>query len=156
MGFSAAILRGLVAHEIGHNFNCKHNYEFNSNCHPPPPGRDTLIMDPVVSTSTTWSNGTQSCALNSVNTVNDYSSGLSCLYPCPTSLMDEVWVDFNYNDCSQLGTFEKPFNILSFGVYWLNEGGTINIKSSSSNETLRVEKPSSIHSWNGPAAIGHQ
>ena len=152
---AASELTNLVTHEIGHNFNCLHNYEIGGNCDDEP-NRPPLIMDPRVSVSTTWSDGTKVCALNSINTFNEYSTGLSCLYPCPTTLMDMIWVDFDYNACSQFGTFDNPFNILSFGVYWLQEGGTMIIKSSLSDEILIIDKPCTLDAWSGPVIIGQQ
>lgn len=148
---SANLLRSLTTHEIGHNFNCPHNYQIDSNCDPP--GRPALIMDPFNAGVNSWSNGTQSCAQNSIATVNNYTSGLSCLQACP-GFIPEVWVDFSYTGCTQYGTFDFPFSVLQFGVYWVQTGGTIKIKSSSTSETPIINKACIIESFSPGAIIG--
>jgi len=76
-------LRSLVTHEIGHNFNCPHNYEIDSSCDPP--GRTILIMDPINNGATSWSDGTpNNCEMNSIATIDAHinSAGVNCLDAC--------------------------------------------------------------------------
>ena len=149
----ASQLRLINTHEIGHNFNCPHNYAIGSDCDPP--GRPTTyIMDPFVSTSNTWSTGGDVCDENSTQTVNDYYPGRSCLTACTTAPTD-VWVDFNYGGCVQRGTFLEPFSLITMGIYWVAPQGTISIKTSgSTSETPDIEKPLTIEAFDGPATIG--
>ncbi len=71
-------LRVLTSHEIGHNFNCLHNYDPGQGC-----SRDPLIMDPSVNVNAVaWSNGTQNCAMNSIASVNNHVASRSCLEDC--------------------------------------------------------------------------
>ncbi len=151
---TGVFLRNLVAHEIGHNLDCRHDYEFdNTNCNPP--NRPPLMMDPSVSSTSTWSNGSQTCALNSVNTINNYMNGQGCIDGCGTPLAD-VWVDFNFQSCLQTGSFSLPYNLLQFGVYRVGNGGTINIKPSTSKETITITKPCTLKAYNGTVVIGQQ
>lgn len=147
-------LRVLAAHEIGHNLNCKHDYEFNTQCGLNP-GRAPLIMDPGIPLTNLWSNGSQNCALNSVSTINNFVAGLNCLADCSAPL-SEVWVDFNNQGCRQFGNFLFPFGLLQFGVHRVGNGGTINIKTSTSSETLTITKPCTLKAYNGMVVIGKQ
>lgn len=113
-------------------------------------------MDPAVSTSTTWSNGSQICALNSVSTINNYFNDLDCISDCSSSLLAEAWVDFDNQNCFQLGSFDYPFNLLQFAVNRIQPGGTITIKSSSGPETITITKACTITSVDGSSTIGEQ
>jgi len=152
--WDVAELRGMTAHEIGHNLNCKHDYEINDGCNLQ--GRGPLMMDPYVTSTTTWSNGNQVCALNSFSTISNYVNGLSCVGDCNAVSLSEAWVDFNSTNCLQLGSFALPFNLLQFAVHRVNTSGTINIKPSTSNETLTITKPCTLKAYNGTVVIGQQ
>jgi len=84
----------LVTHELGHNFGCSHNYEQNSFCDDNLV-RDRLIMDPTVSTSMTWSDGTESCTLpgGSITAVNNYVATRTCLSGCAGNVCENILVD---------------------------------------------------------------
>ncbi len=66
----------------------------------------------------------------------------------------EVWVAFNYGGLIQIGTFQFPFKTLSRGLAGVLPGGIIKIKSSSSNETLIINKPVTLQAPNGAVVIG--
>ena len=75
-------LRIMMSHEIGHLFGCGHNYEIGSMCDGNP-GRGPKIMDPIVdAASVGWTNGTQSCDLNSISVVNAKLNTASCIGAC--------------------------------------------------------------------------
>jgi len=89
-------LRNLVAHETGHNFNCRHDYEGDTPpCTPVPPA---YIMAPAINGSNEWSHGAfpSACDKNSTATINGYYPDVDCLtlsygYPLPGG---DRWVDF--------------------------------------------------------------
>jgi len=67
-----------------------------------------------------------------------------------------VWVDFNYNGTSQIGTYAAPFHTLAQGVNAVSSGSDIFIKTAgSSSEKMTISKPLTIHAYNGPDTIGH-
>lgn len=77
-------LRVVTSHEIGHNFNCPHNYNIGSNCDPP--GRGRLIMDPTVSsTAVSWSTGSETCARDSEQSIQNHINSRTCLGTCGSS-----------------------------------------------------------------------
>jgi hypothetical protein len=83
-------LRSMASHEIGHNYNGFHNYEFGDACSGNVT-RDPLIMDPTIfPNSVSWSNGTQNCALNTVNSINSRLSSISCLGSCTPIPCDKI------------------------------------------------------------------
>ena len=64
------------------------------------------------------------------------------------------WVNFSYNGFIQFGSFIFPWNTLASGVSAVASGGTINIISGSSTETMTITKAMSINAVNGSAVIG--
>jgi len=101
-------LRMMTSHELGHTFGLPHNYSTNSDCHPNP-GRDPLIMDPVVnSAAVAWSTGTENCVDSdpgdsSVERVNEKLLNSDCFdTECDAvgcisvSSLDvaEIWADY--------------------------------------------------------------
>lgn len=64
---SASIKRVLVAHELGHNFDAVHDASGSG-----------FIMQPSVSTSTTWSGA-------SIGDIENFYGSISCLADCPAS-----------------------------------------------------------------------
>jgi hypothetical protein len=65
-----------------------------------------------------------------------------------------VWVDFNYTNSPQVGTYANPYSTLAQGTNAVNSGGTILIKPGTSSERMTISKPMSIYSVNGSATIG--
>jgi hypothetical protein len=66
-----------------------------------------------------------------------------------------VWVDFNYTNFFQFGTYTQPFKTLAQGASAVISGGTINIKPGSSTETMVISKPMVLEAIGGTAVIGH-
>ena len=93
---NATVIKNVVTHELGHNFNVRHNYAIGDACDPP--GRTALVMDPIVSgvQNICWSNGTQICALNSTLTLETHRDDVSCLSPtnfAGTNIDSEACID---------------------------------------------------------------
>jgi hypothetical protein len=86
---------------------------------------------------------------NNVNADNKISSAL-----WNGGLSAEVWVDFDYSGIIQVGIFQFPFNTLSRGLDGVLPAGVIQIKSSSSRETLTINKPVTLQAPNGVVVIG--
>ena len=77
-------LRIMMSHEIGHSLGSGHNYEIGSACDGNT-GRGPKIMDPIVDpASIGWTNGTQSCDLNSSAVINEKLSTAACIQSCAT------------------------------------------------------------------------
>jgi hypothetical protein len=72
----------------------------------------------------------------------------------PISYSGPVWVDFNFSFFLNLGTYDIPDRTLAAGVSQVTSGGTINIKSSNSTETMTITKAMTINSVGGPSTIG--
>lgn len=64
-----------------------------------------------------------------------------------------AWVDFDHIG-AQHGTQALPFSSLGGAQFFLLPGGTINIQSGSSDETLTVNKVMTVNAIGGPATIG--
>ena len=75
---NANLKRVMVSHEYGHNFNCGHD------------SGSGFIMSPSVGNTTTWST-------QSVNTVNSYVPGLSCLGACGPPIPPTAAFSPNYS-----------------------------------------------------------
>jgi len=86
---------------------------------------------------------------NNVNADNKIGSAL-----WNGGLSAEVWVDFGYSGIIQVGIFQFPFNTLSRGLAGVLPAGVIKIKSSSSSETLTINKPVTLQAPNGVVVIG--
>jgi len=67
---------------------------------------------------------------------------------------NEVWVDFNYQGATELGTFGFPYNTLAEGVNIVAYNGTLKIKAGSRNETATVSRKMNIEAYGGPVTIG--
>ena len=65
-----------------------------------------------------------------------------------------VWVDFNYGGFFQFGTYTFPYKTLASGVSAVSAGGLIDIKSSTSTETMTITKAMDIHAVGGPVTVG--
>ncbi len=94
--FSATFsdMRVVAAHELGHLFGCAHNYEFGSACDGNP-GRGVFIMDPMVTSATTWSNGSEPCTLpgGSYSAVNNHVATRPCMTACVGTVCENTFVD---------------------------------------------------------------
>jgi hypothetical protein len=69
----------------------------------------------------------------------------------------ETWVDFSslgFPFVFEFGTFELPFNTLAEGVAAALPGTIVQIKSSSTRETIHIDKPLFVRAWGGPVTIG--
>ncbi len=84
----------VVTHELGHNFGCFHNYEIGTPCQTTP-GRSSLIMDPTVSSATTWSFGSEPCTLigGSYSAVNNHVATRTCLSNCTADACTNTPID---------------------------------------------------------------
>lgn len=67
---------------------------------------------------------------------------------------NEVWVDFNYQSATELGTFGFPYNTLAEGLNTVAYNGTLKIKAGSRNETATISRKMSIEAYGGPVTIG--
>jgi hypothetical protein len=71
-----------------------------------------------------------------------------------------VWVDFNFKNSPQLGTYPNPFQTLAQGVAAVPNGETIAFKAivqpSASQETMTISKPMNLIAVGGPATIGQK
>jgi len=65
----------------------------------------------------------------------------------------DVWVDFLYVG-TESGTFTQPFNTFAEGRNAVPHGGTVKIKSGTSNEKPSVAKRMKIEAYGGPVTIG--
>jgi subtilase family serine protease len=66
-----------------------------------------------------------------------------------------VWVDFNYTNSTEDGSYNYPFTTLAQGTNAVAPGGNIWIRSSgSSSETMTISKPMTIRAIGGPGTIG--
>jgi hypothetical protein len=74
-----------------------------------------------------------------------------------------TWVDFNYTDGGQNGSYNTPFATLAQGTNAVPAFGTITLKGPSinanqgpaiSHETMKISKPMFIIAVGGPATIG--
>ena len=65
-----------------------------------------------------------------------------------------TWVDFNYSGGGYNGSFATPYNTIATGVSGAASGGLLEIKASSSSETIQITKPMRIVSYGGTAHIG--
>ena len=67
-----------------------------------------------------------------------------------------VYVDFNYNGFAgnETGLFNQPFNTLNEGVNALSPGGTLSIKSGTSNARPTWTKAMTVKTFGGPVTIG--
>ena len=94
---SAGLLRVMTAHEFGHSFGCVHNYNSGEYaCYAS--ARPDFIMDPGVSLSTTWTNGSLSyCDANSISRVNSFFDENSCTIGCssPCGEVSGLVADFD-------------------------------------------------------------
>jgi subtilase family serine protease len=70
-------------------------------------------------------------------------------------LSGPIFVDFNYTNTPQTGTYDKPFNTLAKGTNAVSPGGTIFIiTGGSSSEIMNISKPMEIVAEDGTATIG--
>src|SRR4029077_2785130 len=73
---------------------------------------------------------------------------------------EPVWVDFNYTNFFQLGTYSFPFQTLAQGTNAVASGQLIainaNVQPSASHETMTISKAMTIISVAGPSTIGSQ
>ena len=67
----------------------------------------------------------------------------------------EAWVDFNHQG-TQDGSFDSPYNTLVAGLAGVLSGGVVKFKSSSSRETMIINKPVLLEAYDGTAVIGKQ
>lgn len=81
------------------------------------------------------------------------SSGETAAVSGAYTRMSSVWVDFTYGG-AQFGTESQPFRDLGSGVSAVTSGGTVYIKTGTSNERPRLTKPMRIESVGGAATIG--
>lgn len=65
----------------------------------------------------------------------------------------DVWVDFLYAG-TESGSFTQPFNTFAEGKVAVPHGGTLHIKSGTTNETTSVSKRMKIQAYGGPVTIG--
>ena len=74
----------------------------------------------------------------------------------PVTFLGPVWVDFNYNGATQLGTFSFPYRTLAQGVAGVSSGGSIFLSGfrTTSETAPAISKPLSIVAIDGPATIG--
>ena len=64
-----------------------------------------------------------------------------------------IWVDFSA--AAGDGRYEFPFNTLANAVNAVASEGTIEVKPSTSTETITISKPMQIIAYRGTASIGH-
>lgn len=102
---NAQLIRVLTAHEIGHNFDADHDAAGSN-----------FIMAPSVGNVTQWSTA-------SINAVNSYVAGVSCLPSCGPPV-----ADFEVNETDICAGQEVQFTDLSSGVptswSWSFPGGS--------------------------------
>lgn len=131
---------GLVAHELGHNYDARHCDEWpneSSPCH---------IMCSSINQCDGL--GEPEFGFGSASTICDFADGETCT---GTGIR---WVDLGNGATFPNGSFSRPFGELSEAVDDAPTGGTIIIKSSTSGETLAIEKQLDIHTWWGGSRIG--
>lgn len=101
---NADLIRTLTAHEFGHNMGSSHDAASSN-----------YIMQPSVSTSTTWSN-------SSITAINNKSNSANCLSPCSpvasftqdtTVICDSMSIGFSNLSSANAESF-----------MWMFEGGT--------------------------------
>jgi Metallo-peptidase family M12 len=154
--FSFSLLRSLTTHEIGHNFDAKHDFDIGStSC--PPTTRSGYIMDPQNVGANTWSRGaSNNCDRNSIQTINDFYTDIDELF-CPNGVdcgglikikRDAVDVQFNIQSCLKLTTILQ-------GLTWVREKGVINIQSGTTPERITISYPCTLKAQGGRVIIGH-
>jgi hypothetical protein len=67
---------------------------------------------------------------------------------------EEVWVDFNYQGPTELGTFDLPYKTLAGGLNTVAYNGVLKIKAGSTNETATISKGVRIEAYGGTVSIG--
>lgn len=81
------------------------------------------------------------------------SSGVTASASASYTQMSSLWVDFGYS-AAEFGTEAQPFCRISSGVSAVTAGGTVYIKSGTSNERPRITKPVRLEAVGGTATIG--
>lgn len=84
-------------------------------------------------------------------TIQVVANGISST---PQAFSGPVWVDFNYTNSLEQGTYANPYSTLAQGTNAVPSGGYVVIKPGLSHETMTISKPMTISAVGGTAIIG--
>ncbi|MCE5228591.1 Ig-like domain-containing protein [bacterium] len=83
---------------------------------------------------------------------SNYASSVSRVY-YPASGAANIWVGHGYPG-AHLGTQGDPFDLITEGISWLANGGTMHILTGANPGAIRITKPMRIESYGGTARVG--
>jgi len=130
-------LRVMMSHEIGHSLGCGHNYEIGSACGNNP-NRGPKIMDPIVNASSIgWTNGTQSCDMNSTAVINAKIGSATCLETCASISCSSI-TNLNVTNVTQNGLSANWAGTGSSYLVRVKKEGTSNYIYSSTTSSSSV------------------